>query len=172
MPTATILEEPPTEDAFDRPDPSLPGPRWTLRRATPLIAMVTGLVVIATAATIALTAGGPTERTTEPTAITVGPGDVSVVTQVYEPGEDGGWHAHPGIHAVAVQSGVLTVYDGDCRRQTYEPGRPYVGGQLPHLVRNETAEPVVMAVTYLNPRANTRATEHMAAPAGCAPVSP
>jgi hypothetical protein len=50
-----------------------------------------------------------------------------------------------------VLSGVLTVYDGGCRRQSFEPGHPYVGGQQIHLVGNETDAPVTMIVTYLNP---------------------
>jgi quercetin dioxygenase-like cupin family protein len=100
-------------------------------------------------------------------AITLSARDVSVVTQVYEPGQESGWHSHAGIHAVAVISGVLTVYDSECRPQTFEPGRPYVGGQQPHLVRNETGAPVVMTVTYLNPSAPTTSTRHQPPPDGC-----
>jgi quercetin dioxygenase-like cupin family protein len=94
-----------------------------------------------------------------------GPGDVAVVTQAYEPGQTSGWHAHAGLHAVAVLSGELTVYDSACRPQRVVAGEPYVGGQQLHLARNETSEPVHMVVTYLNavgpepPRAG--------APAGC-----
>ena len=74
-------------------------------------------------------------------AVTLSARDVSVVTQVYEPGATSGWHSHPGIHAVAVLEGTLTVYDSQCRSESYGPGRPYVGGQQPHLVRNETRPP-------------------------------
>ena len=66
-------------------------------------------------------------------AITLGgPHDVTVVTQVHEAGESRGWHRHTGIHAVAVLSGTLTLYDRQCHAQFVVPGRPYVGGQELH----------------------------------------
>jgi quercetin dioxygenase-like cupin family protein len=86
-----------------------------------------------------------------------GPGDVNVLKVAYEPGQSSGWHTHAGIHAVAVLSGTLTVYDGQCQAQHYGPGRPYIGGQELHLARNETAAPVEMVVTYLNPSTSTKA---------------
>jgi quercetin dioxygenase-like cupin family protein len=98
-------------------------------------------------------------------AVTVaGPDAVTVVNQVYDPGEDSGWHMHPGIHAVAILSGALTVYDEQCRPETYTPGHPYVGGQHLHLVRNETDEPVAMVVTYLNPIVPANSTSHPGGP--------
>jgi len=111
----------------------------------------------------------PAGAPADPMAITLSARDVSVVTQVYEPGEDSGWHAHSGIHAVAVSSGSLTVYDSQCRAQTFGPGQPYVGGQDLHLVRNGTAAPVEMAVTYLSPSAGNGPTRHLPPPAGCTP---
>ena len=94
-----------------------------------------------------------------------GPGDVAVVTQIYEPGQTSGWHTHAGLHAVAVLTGELTVYDGKCRPQRVVAGEPYVGGRELHLARNETAERVEMVVTYLN--AVGTAPPHAGAPAGC-----
>jgi quercetin dioxygenase-like cupin family protein len=119
--------------------------------------MATGLAVLAGAVSLLLWAGrgvGPRKEPTrviapDPTAIMVSARDVSVVIQVYEPGQSSGWHQHSGIHAVAVLSGVLTVYDVGCHAETFEPGRPYVGGQQPHFVANETDAPVTMAVTYM-----------------------
>jgi quercetin dioxygenase-like cupin family protein len=103
-----------------------------------------------------------------PLAVTLsGPGDVTVLTQAYEPGGDSGWHAHPGIHAVAVLSGTLTVYDEECRPQTFGPGQPYIGGQEPHRVRNEAQEPVQMVVTYLNPAGPHNSNRSVPAPAAC-----
>lgn len=147
-------------------------------RIAPLLAMVAGVAVMALAVAVVLRAadgGRPRAQAAstvaapvaDPFAITLSARDVSVVTQVYEPGADSGWHAHPGIHAVAVLSGVLTVYDNQCHPQTFGPGQPYVGGQQAHLVRNEADTPVVMVVTYLNPSSPTSATEHMPGPAGC-----
>lgn len=147
------------------------------RLAVPVLAMTSGVVVLAVAVSLVLDqqrsapAGAPSPPpavTVGPSAITVSARDISVVTQVYGPGEDSGWHTHSGIHAVSVLSGVLTVYDGQCRPQTFEPGRPYVGGQELHLVRNETAAPVEMAVTYLSPSHGGGPTQRLPAPAGCA----
>lgn len=95
------------------------------------------------------------------------PGDVSVVNQRYEPGQDSGWHRHPGIHAVTIVTGTLTVYDDQCRRQAFGPGEPYVGGQQLHLTINEAAVPVEMWTTYVSPPASTNVTQHSQAPAGC-----
>ena len=148
----------------------LPGRR--ARRVAPLLAMGSGVVVLAMAATLLvsvrpMSAPAPVPVVADPTAITLSARDISVVSQVYGPGDESGWHAHSGIHAVAVLSGVLTVYDAQCHRQTFEPGRPYVGGQDLHLVRNETDAPVGMTVTYLNPSTGAGPTRHLPAPAGC-----
>lgn len=148
------------------------------RRLAPMVAMAAGLLAVGLAATVLLSALNGTQgtpppapvRTTtaaDPLALTLSARDVSVVQQVYEPGQTSGWHSHSGIHAVAVLSGVLTVYDGKCRAQTVQPGHPYVGGQEPHLVRNETSEPVVMSVTYLNPTTGGEPTRKLPSPSDC-----
>ena len=80
-----------------------------------------------------------------------GPGDITVLTMTYEAGQSSGWHAHHGIHAVAILSGALAVYDASCNRTTYGPDNPYIGGQQLHLINNETDAAVSMIVTYLNP---------------------
>jgi quercetin dioxygenase-like cupin family protein len=183
MPVSTALtERPATAEDASAQSPSEPDPDAPLsgiRAVWPVLAMVLGLVVLAVAATIVIRSGDGPQPTppvtpaatetaaTDPLAITLSAQDVSVVTQVYGPGENSGWHSHSGIHAVAVLEGVLTVYDRQCQAQTFEPGRPYVGGQQPHLVRNETEAPVTMAVTYLNPPAPTSSTQRLSAPAGC-----
>lgn len=149
------------------------------RGRAPVVAMAAGVLVIGLAATVLLSAlnrnGGSSASapvaipaSTDPLALTLSARDVSVVHQVYEPGEASDWHSHPGIHAVAVLSGVLTVYDGQCQAQTFQAGQPYVGGQQLHLVRNESAEPVVMSVTYLKPAGGGEPTRKLPAPSGCA----
>ena len=176
MRTASLLAERPNLPVLT----SVPTPSDKARRGrlgAPVLAMVSGVVVLVVAAGLVLDlqrsapAGAPTPppaMAADSSAITVSARDISVVTQVYGPGEDSGWHTHSGIHAVTVLSGVLTVYDGQCRPQTFEPGRPYVGGQELHLVRNETATPVEMAVTYLSPAHGGGPTQRLPAPAGCA----
>ena len=83
------------------------------------------------------------------TVRTNGPADLVLQVVTYGPGQSSGWHAHPGLHLVSVSSGVLTVYGADCQPQTIVPGVPYLGGDRLHLARNETEEPVEMAVTYV-----------------------
>ncbi|HEX2046335.1 MAG TPA: hypothetical protein VHF27_01125 [Acidimicrobiales bacterium] len=173
MPTSMLVSEHPLTpaDGAEGPDGgtvAVPGPRLggsRARRVVPVVAMVTGLVVMAVAVLV-LTRAGDGDVPADPSAITLSARDVSVVSQVYEPGESSGWHSHPGIHAVSVTSGVLTVRTSGCPVRTFEPGRPYVGGQELHLVANETDAPVTMTVTYLNPSSPPRPGQ-TPAPASC-----
>jgi len=172
MPISTLVGEPPLATEHESIERSASAPALDAERggrAWPLVAMACGLAVLAAAATLVVRAGDDASTVTvDPAAITLAARDVSVVVQVYLPGEQSGWHAHTGIHAVAVIEGVLTVYEGQCQPATFEPGRPYVGGQQPHLVRNETDLPVRMVVTYLSPSGPATPTGHMAPPTGCA----
>jgi quercetin dioxygenase-like cupin family protein len=151
---------------------SAPAPVRPRRSVLPLLGMGSGLAFLAVTATLVAGLARPTTppapaAPAQPAAISVAARDISVVSQVYAPGEASGWHAHSGIHAVTVLSGVLTVYDAQCRPQTFEPGRPYVGGQDLHLVRNDGGAPVEMAVTYLSPSTGGGPTRDLPAPAGC-----
>ena len=83
------------------------------------------------------------------TFITHEPHALMAGTSSYAPGQSSGWHRHPGLHLVTVVSGTLTVYDQDCTPATYGAGQEYVGGEEPHLARNETEATLEMAVTYL-----------------------
>jgi hypothetical protein len=55
---------------------------------------------------------------------TKGPTDVRVQKIVVGAGGFSGWHHHPGIAIVAVQSGSLTFTQSDCSSKTYGPGLP------------------------------------------------
>lgn len=55
---------------------------------------------------------------------TKAPTDVMVQKIVQDPGGSSGWHHHPGVVIVAVQSGSVTVWDSDCNQTTYGPGLP------------------------------------------------
>ncbi len=105
-----------------------------------------------------------------PVTSTVRAEDVVVVNLAYEPGHSSGWHVHSGLHAVYVLSGTLTVYDEACRARLYGTGESYVGGQSPHMVRNETDADVEMIVTGIEVTGPAGAGSHLPAPAGC-PVS-
>lgn len=140
--------------------------RETTRGWGAVTLVVVGLAVVVLAASISrMGPGGAEALTPDRTIVLRGPGDVGVVTMIYEPGRSSGWHAHTGLHAVAVLSGELTIYDGECRPQRVVAGEPYVGGQDLHLARNETGGPVDMIVTYLN--AVGPPAPRLDPPAGC-----
>ena len=147
----------------------MPRDLTTMRKWKPAALVVLGVVAILLAAGVSRLAPGHADvpaAAADPGIVLRGPGDVAVVTQVYEPGQTSGWHTHAGLHAVAVLTGELTVYDSECRPQRVVAGEPYVGGHDLHLARNETAEQVDMVVTYLN--AVGPASPHAGAPAGSA----
>lgn len=153
-----------------RPQVASPGSR-TRRR--PAVAMMVVGIVAAAAAVGGAVGGGPSGPVAPAYAAVVDPGvttserDITVVTQVYEPGQSSGWHRHAGVHAVAVLSGTLTVYDDECRAVAFGPGNPYVGGRQLHLARNEGDVAVEMVVTYISPVRAEQSTRPGQAPSGC-----
>lgn len=52
------------------------------------------------------------------------PTDVRMQKVTVAPNGSSGWHHHPGMVLVAVQSGVVTVAGPDCATTTYGPGQP------------------------------------------------
>jgi hypothetical protein len=50
--------------------------------------------------------------------------DVRVQRFVFEAGGYSGWHHHPGVVIIAIESGALTFWDSKCRARTYGPGLP------------------------------------------------
>jgi hypothetical protein len=52
------------------------------------------------------------------------PTDVRVQRFIFEAGGYTGWHHHPGLVIIAVESGSLTFWDSKCRVKTYGPGLP------------------------------------------------
>jgi quercetin dioxygenase-like cupin family protein len=109
----------------------------------------------------------PVTESPAPPAMEITPGNVVVVRMAYQPGESSGWHVHPGLHAVAVLSGSLTVYDHSCNPRIFGPGDSYVGGQELHLARNAGAEPVDMVVTTIDVAGPANSVTPLAAPAKC-----
>lgn len=95
--------------------------------------------------------------------------DHAVQTITFPPGSSSGWHTHPGVVLVTVQSGTLTRYHSDCSSDTVsaEPtkqtffetrgfsldsrSRGSFGGAHAGVVRNEGTVPVVVYVTYIVP---------------------
>lgn len=169
MPTSTLTRPRPAIES------SVGSAGRSARRSRPFALMVVGAWLVTTALAASALGRSVDHRSLVPhevapvearnaSALTLsGPNDVTVVNQVYEAGESSGWHHHTGIHAVAVLSGTLTVYDGRCHALSVVPGRPYVGGQELHLARNETNVPVEMVVTYLSSAGSANSTVRAAA---------
>jgi len=68
------------------------------------------------------------------------------------PGASSGWHRHPGVVLVTVQSGTLTRYSSDCSRDTFTAGQSFwEAGLQPLVVRNETNHDVINYVTFIAP---------------------
>ena len=52
------------------------------------------------------------------------PTDVRIQHLAFAPGAFSGWHHHPGVVIVTVESGSLTLWESDCSSLTYGPGLP------------------------------------------------
>jgi hypothetical protein len=69
--------------------------------------------------------------------------DVRVQRLDFAPGSSSGWHHHPGIVLVTVESGAVTLTQSDCSSVTYGPGLPAgavfaEGGDEPVLATSAT----------------------------------
>ena len=74
---------------------------------------------------------------------TKGATDVRVQRLVFAAGSSSGWHHHPGIVLVTVESGSVTLTHSDCSSTTYGPGLPAgavfaEGGDHPVLATSAT----------------------------------
>lgn len=92
---------------------------------------------------------------------TKGPTDVRMQKLVFGPGGKSGWHHHPGVVIVAVESGALTLWESDCSSQTYGPGLPNgavfaEGGDAPQQVT--TAGGATVYATFVAPSADPPVT--------------
>jgi quercetin dioxygenase-like cupin family protein len=90
---------------------------------------------------------------------TKGPVDVRVQRVDIAPGGRSGWHHHPGVVIVAVQSGTVTYVDSDCDATSYGAGSPHgsvfvESGDEPHEARNLTDRPATVYATFLAPDAD------------------
>jgi quercetin dioxygenase-like cupin family protein len=85
---------------------------------------------------------------------TKAPTDLRVQTVAFAPLGRTGWHHHPGIVLVAVQSGTVTVYDSRCHSKAYGPGSPngsvfVESGREPLEVRNLSSTDTATVVATL-----------------------
>jgi quercetin dioxygenase-like cupin family protein len=75
------------------------------------------------------------------------PTDVQVQTITFTPHGLSGWHFHPGIVIVVVESGQITTHDKNCHTKTYGPHQSFVeSGTAPFMVSNESD--TINAVVY------------------------
>lgn len=97
--------------------------------------------------------------------------DVRVQRIDFSAGAYSGWHHHPGIIIVAVQSGAVTLMDAECNSVTYGPGLPdgavfVEGGDAP--VQASSANGATLYVTYVAPDATPPAFRSEDDPPPCA----
>lgn len=86
---------------------------------------------------------------------TKGATDVRVQKLVFPAGAFTGWHHHPGVVVVAIESGSLTLTESNCSTSgTYGPGLPngavFVEGHN-HAHQASSATGAVVYVTYVVP---------------------
>jgi quercetin dioxygenase-like cupin family protein len=80
---------------------------------------------------------------------------VDLITQkvTFGPHATSGWHYHPGVVLVVVESGQVTTHDAYCNTKTYGAGQAFVeSGTDPFMVSNEDdTVPAVDVATIASP---------------------
>src|SRR5215204_1505270 len=78
--------------------------------------------------------------------------DFALAKVVIEPGGTTGWHHHPGVALVSVNSGSVTEYDKTCHKSVYKAGEGFfeTKGEV-HVVRNQGKANAVLYVTFIAP---------------------
>ena len=101
---------------------------------------------------------------------TKGPTDVRMQKLVFGAGGRSGWHHHPGVVIVAVESGALTLWESDCSSKTYGPGLPngavFVEGDDDPGQASSTTGATIYA-TYVAPSADPPVTRLEDAAVSC-----
>jgi hypothetical protein len=146
-----------------------------LRAKKKWVAAIVGVALVGTPATVAFGSHAPFGFVGDPPLVTAnfdetvhlnsdvvkfqtkGPTDVRVQKNVFSPGGRSGWHHHPGVVIVAVQSGAVTLTHSDCSSKTYGPGLPNgavfaEGGDDPVQASSTTGATVY--VTFVAPSAD------------------
>ena len=78
--------------------------------------------------------------------------DVAVATVTIDPGGSSGWHHHPGIVLVVVQSGAVTFYDKKCRGEEHQAGEAFIeSSDAPGLAKNTGTGTAVVQATFIVP---------------------
>jgi quercetin dioxygenase-like cupin family protein len=78
--------------------------------------------------------------------------DFALAKVVIEPGGTTGWHHHPGVALVSVNSGSVTEYDKNCHKSVIKAGEGFVESNSEvHVVRNRGKANAVLYVTFIAP---------------------
>ena len=138
-----------------------------------IVAATVGVAVIGTFAAVAL--GSPGSGVTPTTLVTANfdhsvhlnsdrvkfqtkdQTDVRIQKLVFGANSYSGWHHHPGMVLVSVESGEVTLSDEKCRSKTYGPGSPNgavfaEGGDDPQ--QATSAGGATVYVTFVAPNAD------------------
>jgi quercetin dioxygenase-like cupin family protein len=78
--------------------------------------------------------------------------DFALAKVVIEPGGTTGWHHHPGVALISVNSGAVTEYDRNCHKSVIKAGEGFfeTNGEV-HVVRNRGKADAVLYVTFIAP---------------------
>lgn len=78
--------------------------------------------------------------------------DVAVATVTIDPGGSSGWHHHPGIVLVVVQSGTVSFYNKHCRAEVHQAGETFIeSSDSPGLAKNTGTGTAVVEATFIVP---------------------
>jgi quercetin dioxygenase-like cupin family protein len=78
--------------------------------------------------------------------------DFALAKVLIEPGGTTGWHHHPGVALVSVNSGAVTEYDKNCHKSVFKAGEGFFENNSEvHVVRNRGKADAVLYVTFIAP---------------------
>ena len=78
--------------------------------------------------------------------------DFALAKVVIESGGTTGWHHHPGVALVSVNSGAVSEYDKNCHKSVIKAGEGFVESNSEvHVVRNRGKADAVLYVTFIAP---------------------
>jgi quercetin dioxygenase-like cupin family protein len=78
--------------------------------------------------------------------------DFALAKVVIEPGGTTGWHHHPGVALVSVNSGSVTEYDKNCHKSVFKAGEGFFETNAEvHVVHNQGKADAVLYVAFIAP---------------------
>src|SRR4051794_8529014 len=140
------------------------GPRHGIPAIPPVAPVQSVVLAHGSAGEFGLAAAGVDLEATEPT-------DVFVVRVTLQPRSSTGWHRHAGPSMVVVASGTERLIEPKdhhgCTEETFTAGTAFAHPADLHNVANDSAEPVVVYITYFVPEGSTPALIPADPPRGC-----